>query len=408
MNILFAIDCLNIGGAQTFLLRLIKELSPHHKIVVYLLNPLARNQDLEKEYLGAQDIPVFTSILIHRRLSWIIGKTGNLLYRFGYKTFRTDLTDWIQANRIRKIIRNYDIQYVNSHLFSTDWRIYQAIKNKRIPWIVSMHGCYETFLHGGYKNYDIDKIDVSFIPRAAAIFERADGFILASDKNREINQYLPPQLAAGARQSKIYYGFAERPFTPKRKSDYHIPGRRLVFGMVARGEKYKGWEYAINAFKQIVREGLDAHLILVSNSTDYIRGLSLRTNDERILFAGESLNPLEWISLFDVALLPTYFSGESLPNSVIEYLYAGKPVIATNVGDIPQMISFGEESCGTIIPVTANRPDLPALVNALKAYILQPGLLASHQKLTAGCFKKFEMNSCVASYLNFFESAGKS
>lgn len=408
MNILFAIDCLNIGGAQTFLLRLIKELAPQHKIVVYVLMPEERNAELENEYLHGLDVQIVNSFIVHRRLRWLIGKIGNFLYRFGYKTFRKDLTDFMILGHLRNIITSNNIQCINSHLFASDWRIYQAIKNNAIPWIVSMHGCYETFLRGGYINFNANSLDQDFLNKAEMVFQRASGFILASDKNLEINKYLSSQLIAKTNQSKIYYGFEKRLFIPRRKSDYNIPEGRFVFGMVARGEKYKGWEYAIKAFEQTVHEGFDVHLILVSDSTDYMYGLSQKTKERRILFAGQSLNPLEWVNLFDVALLPSYFSGESLPNSVIEYLYAGKPVIATDIGDIAQMISNGKENCGITIPIVANRPDTKALANALKNYLLQPELLAKHKKLTAQCFKKFEMKLCVESYLNFFKNASKS
>lgn len=41
-----------------------------------------------------------------------------------------------------------------------------------------------------------------------------------------------------------------------------------------------------------------------------------------------------WVKVFDVAILPSYFISESLPNSIIEYLAYDKPVISTNIGEI--------------------------------------------------------------------------
>ena len=53
----------------------------------------------------------------------------------------------------------------------------------------------------------------------------------------------------------------------------------------------------------------------------------------------------EWMAAADVVTLPSYKEG--CPNVVIEALAAGRPVVATNVGGIPELM---DESCGRLIP----------------------------------------------------------
>ena len=58
----------------------------------------------------------------------------------------------------------------------------------------------------------------------------------------------------------------------------------------------------------------------------------------------------------DLVALPSY--NEGCPNVVIEALSAGRPVVATTVGGIPELM---DETCGRLVPPM----DIPALMQAL-------------------------------------------
>ncbi len=45
----------------------------------------------------------------------------------------------------------------------------------------------------------------------------------------------------------------------------------------------------------------------------------------------------------DIFVFPSYFSEECCPLSILEAMYAGLPIIATNIGAIPEMIEDGKE-----------------------------------------------------------------
>jgi glycosyltransferase involved in cell wall biosynthesis len=53
----------------------------------------------------------------------------------------------------------------------------------------------------------------------------------------------------------------------------------------------------------------------------------------------------EWMTAADVVTLPSYMEG--CPNVVIEALGCGRPVVATNVGGIPELVN---EECGLLVP----------------------------------------------------------
>ncbi len=64
-----------------------------------------------------------------------------------------------------------------------------------------------------------------------------------------------------------------------------------------------------------------------------------------------------WMVASNLVTLPSY--NEGCPNVVIEALAAGRPVVATNVGGIPELM---DETCGRLVP----RADVPALTKALQ------------------------------------------
>ena len=52
-----------------------------------------------------------------------------------------------------------------------------------------------------------------------------------------------------------------------------------------------------------------------------------------------------WMAAADLVTLPSYMEG--CPNVVVEALSAGRPVVATNVGGIPELM---DETCGALVP----------------------------------------------------------
>ncbi|HEY4009390.1 MAG TPA: glycosyltransferase, partial [Acidobacteriaceae bacterium] len=70
-----------------------------------------------------------------------------------------------------------------------------------------------------------------------------------------------------------------------------------------------------------------------------------------------------WMAAADLVTLPSYMEG--CPNVVLEALASGRPVVATNVGGIPELMS---DQCGRLIPPR----DAAALAAALEAVLAAP------------------------------------
>jgi glycosyltransferase involved in cell wall biosynthesis len=82
--------------------------------------------------------------------------------------------------------------------------------------------------------------------------------------------------------------------------------------------------------RPLIESAIDAH-----NATSYIHALHECAFDDVAV----------WMAAADLVTLPSYMEG--CPNVVLEALASGRPVVATNVGGIPEILS-GE--CGRLVP----------------------------------------------------------
>jgi glycosyltransferase involved in cell wall biosynthesis len=133
----------------------------------------------------------------------------------------------------------------------------------------------------------------------------------------------------------------------------------------------KGIDELITAWRQLA--GADWELLLVGPYREPYKNEILKRVDNRcrIRFIGEVPNDqaLGWIKAADILVLPTYTEG--FPNVLLEAMAAEKPVIATPVGAIPEILDFDTNNpCGLKIPVRNS----DALAQAIRTLMNSPGM----------------------------------
>jgi glycosyltransferase involved in cell wall biosynthesis len=84
---------------------------------------------------------------------------------------------------------------------------------------------------------------------------------------------------------------------------------------------------------------------------------------ERVEFLGSVDYVERLLSRAELAVLASY--SEGLPNAVLEAMSRGVPVVATNVGQLPEVLGTG---AGTLVPPR----DAAALAEAIRLYLEQP------------------------------------
>jgi glycosyltransferase involved in cell wall biosynthesis len=123
-----------------------------------------------------------------------------------------------------------------------------------------------------------------------------------------------------------------------------IPGDRFAVGWIGRMTAVKRTDDVLVAFKRLRDEGIEAVLCMVGDGPDRPQ-LEQRAHElgviRETLFLGYQRDVAPLYSAFDALVLPS--SNEGTPVSAIEALAAGKPVVATRVGGVPDVVRDGED-----------------------------------------------------------------
>lgn len=141
---------------------------------------------------------------------------------------------------------------------------------------------------------------------------------------------------------------------------FGIPEDRFVVGWIGRMTGIKRVPDVLLTFRRLLDRGVDAQLCLVGDGPERTRleeqarevGIARRT-----LFVGYQRDVAPYFELFDAFLLPS--ANEGTPVSAIESLAGRRPVVATAVGGVPDVVRDGVDG------FLAGVGDLDALADGL-------------------------------------------
>jgi len=124
---------------------------------------------------------------------------------------------------------------------------------------------------------------------------------------------------------------------------------------------------------------------------------------DKIVFAGERRDIPALLSCFNIYVLPSIKEG--LPNALLEAMSSGKPVVATRVGGVPEIIEHGVN--GLLVP----RGDPGRLAEAIKQLIDDPRKaeklgLAARRSVVNDHSIKATARTWQALYLSFLKDKG--
>ena len=124
-------------------------------------------------------------------------------------------------------------------------------------------------------------------------------------------------------------------YSPAKRSEYRnrlgIPLDVLVVGHVGRFNRQKNHEYLVRIFREVYKKNRNSYLVLVGTGEKVeaiktlVKKLELGKN---VIFTGMIENISDYLSAFDVMLLPSLYEG--LPLVVIEWQIAGLPCIVSD------------------------------------------------------------------------------
>ena len=239
---------------------------------------------------------------------------------------------------IRKLLKKYkpDIVYCHSSKAGALGRIANmGLKNKCVynphGWAFNMRG------------NKLKKLIYVGIEKVLAPFCSTIICISGAEKRSALKYRI-----CGKKKLKVIYNGID---FDEYNMDYHMDTRELleipedafVVGMVGRISQQKAPDVFIKMAKQVKDEVLNAHFIIVGNGNqeDEIRKYAKDNGfSDSLHVTGWVDDPMSYVELFDVACLLSRWEGFGL--ALPEYMMAGKPIVASRVDAIPNIIRDGE------------------------------------------------------------------
>ncbi|GJQ60335.1 MAG: glycosyl transferase family 1 [Candidatus Scalindua sp.] len=261
----------------------------------------------------------------------------------------------INIYRLYKLlkIRRFDIIHTHAYSAGTIGRVCGFLAG--IPVIIS----HNHSVYAYYKKYNhfVEWILSHITDRIVCVSDMVKRFAIQTQK---INSKKLLTIRNGIDDEPLVQDMT----TANLRKGWGIPIDHPVVCTITHLEEHKGVVYLIKAASLLLKSRENVTFLLVGNGSlkDSLIKLCMKLNiEKRVIFTGERIDTPEILSLIDVFVLPSIREGLGL--SILEAMSHGKPIIATKVGGIPEIVTDGVN--GILVPPC--NPD--ALVSALETLL---------------------------------------
>lgn len=269
--------------------------------------------------------------------------------------------------KIRDIVRLINTEcpdIVQTHLIEANLLGRMCALFSRAPVVCKTE---HAFLSRLWVNPTLKQRAYLFIDRILDKF--SDCIIYVSDAQRRIinrGKYDP------LRHIVIHNACDERRFSIDKPREstrrlYGFSSKDIVIGTVGRLVPHKGHDYLFKAVKKVRKQYDRVKIIVVGNGPEEERlKKSVKALGIDVLFLSERKDVPELMKAMDIFVQPSFW--EPFGITIAEAMSSGLPVVATNVGGIPEVVLDGETG------ILVEPKDSDAIVDALLRLIENPDL----------------------------------
>lgn len=259
--------------------------------------------------------------------------------------------------RIREIIKAQEADLVHSHGYKSDIYAWLAARRMHVPLLATSH---------------------LWTRQTAAIrfYEFLDGLVLRRfHAVTAVSGRIAEQLRqAGVSPGKITVidnGIDLRPFQsadPSLRTELRA-GERPLIGTVGRLTTQKGIEYFLATARQLLDEFPDLLFVIVGDGPDREKLMQMAKDlkmAKSVAFTGARKDMPGVYASLDVFVLASV--AEGMPMALLEAMASGRPVVATAVGAVPEIVASGKTG------MLVQPKDAAGLANAIATLVRGPAL----------------------------------
>ncbi len=302
-NVLHLCESSSTGGAESILISLVEHLDKsRYRSMVCLLSDGWLRVQLEKRNVETVVIPQPRSFDV----TWLL--------------------------RIFRLLQDRKIHLMHSHEFATN--VYASVLSSLtgVPVVATAHG----------KNYYGDK----WRRRAAYRFVARKSTMVAVSK--DLKRFLTERIGIAPGNIRVVHNgidlrqYSVNAANPAIRAELGISAGQPVIGTVGNLFPVKGQTYLLKACKGVAGK-FPAFVLLIAGEGDQLDLLSKEASDlgiaGNVKFLGFRDDVPSLLQAMDVFVLPSL--SEGLPLSILEALALQKPVVATNVGGVSEIVEDG-------------------------------------------------------------------
>jgi glycosyltransferase involved in cell wall biosynthesis len=298
--------------------------------------------------------------------------------------------DWTIIKDIYQLIKQKSIKVIRTHQYHANLYGRCAAILAKVPCIVaSVHNVYT--IDKKIHRRIINKFLARYTDKIIAVSKAVKHDILLYDR------------ISHEKICVIYNGIEMRSFLNLHghiRGEFGVPRNIPLIGTVGRLTAQKGHRYLLEAIDKLKLKFPGTKLLIAGDGPlkneleKYAQTLNIH---DKVIFLGLRRDIPDFLSSIDIFVLPSLWEG--LSNALIEAMASGKPVIATDIPPIREIIN--SEELGILVPPENS----DAIADALEILLYNKNRAEAFGKAASEkAFSAFTIENTVEQYTFLFEN----